>query len=85
MVPTVCLGLAGGPKARDGPHVFAQGKGGSPPGNSARFLGLPREHIVKGIPGLLFNNAQAALSLSFRSCGQAAVPSYSLSTTTERK
>ena len=37
----------------------------------------------KGIPGYQFNNARAALSLSFRSCGQAAGWSRNLSTTTE--
>ena len=38
---------------------------------------------MKGIPGKNFNNARAALSLSFLSCGKAAGPSYRMSATIE--
>ena len=46
---------------------------------------MPLNIWEKGIPGYHFNNARAALSLSFRSCGQAAGWSCSLFTTTEWK
>ena len=45
--------------------------------NLKKFLvRLNWEFSPKGIPGYHFNNARAALSLSFRSYGQAAGPSF---------